>query len=165
VVQHPLRRVSKSSVGANRRKIIMTNINNNQVQQSGAGNVLQIAVASSTIKSLDACSIEELRQELRTRKELLQQEEARVLTQLLSLVSWLVLGSGSTWFASHWLPWSHGMMVALGAIGVIFPGIALYTRTQQGESEFSVRQRATLKEIDHLLREKSYATQQRKVRK
>lgn len=137
----------------------MTNISNNQIQQGGTGNVLQIAVASTSGKSLDACSLEELRQESRIRTGLLRQEERRLLNQVLALVSWLVLGGGSTWFASQWLPWSHWLMIALGAIGVVIPGMAIYARSQLGESEFSMRQRATLKEIDYLLREKSYTDQ------
>jgi hypothetical protein len=51
-------------------------------------------------------------------------------------------------------------MITIGFAGVVVPTMAMYALSQQGPSEFEQRQQVSLREIDYLLREKSFAEQQ-----
>lgn len=134
----------------------MPNINQSNIQQAGSGNVIQlIGVDGEEGKPLNQCSTEELKQERAWRQRLLKKERQRQFLQLLKLLIWLLTGGGATWVTSHWLPWPHWLLLALGGLGVVLPGMAIYALGQKGDTEFAQRQIATLKEISHLLREKS----------
>lgn len=136
----------------------MAHITQSNIQQSGAGNVIQVIGPSNEEgKPLSQCTSEELRQEDAGRRSLLQQERKRQWLLVLKLFVWLLSGGGAAWFTSHWLPWTHWLSLVLIFGGVIAPGMALYALNQNGDSEFALRQIATLKEIAHLLREKGSA--------
>jgi hypothetical protein len=136
----------------------MSNISHNQFQQAGIGNSVTIQALSSG--ALADCTLEELRHEKRIRQGLLAQERQRLQAVWMKLLFWLLSGGAGAWLTGHWLPWTHWLMITIGFAGVVVPTMALYALSQQGPSEFEQRQQANLREIDYLVREKSFAEQQ-----
>ena len=133
----------------------MPYINQSTIQQVGHDNVIQlIGTDSSEGKPLNQCNGEELKQERLWRQKLLDKERRRQWFLLLKLLAWLLSGGSASWFTSHWLPWSHWLQLGLVGFGVVLPGMAIYALSQRGDSEFALRQIATLREIAHLQREK-----------
>lgn len=136
----------------------MAKINARDIQQNGTGNLIQVIGASSEEgKPFTQCNAEELRQEQDWRKQLLSKENRRTFLLVLRVILWLVCGGGATYVSQFWFGMSHWLTLLLAAGGVVLPGVALYILSQQGETEFALRQRAALKEIAYLLREKGEA--------
>ncbi|MFG6485282.1 hypothetical protein ACG04R_01290 [Roseateles sp. BYS78W] len=129
--------------------------NHSPIVQGGAGNFIQfVGVESGEGKPLAQCSVAELQQECRHRQRLLDEELSRMRWLLIRLQFWALTGGGATHLSSQWLGWPHGLTLALAALGVGLPLALLYGISQRGESAFAQRQRATLREIHFLLREK-----------
>lgn len=136
----------------------MAKIKARDIQQNGTGNLIQVIGASNEEgKPFSQCSAEELRQERDWRKQLLSKENRKAFLLVLRLIIWLVCGGGATYASHTWLGISHWLTLLLAGGGVALPGFILYTLSQQGETEFALRQRAALKEIAYLLREKGAA--------
>ena len=130
--------------------------NHSPIVQGGAGNVIQfVGIESGEGKLLAQCTAEELQQERRHRQHLLDEELSRMRWLLVRLLFWALTGGGATHLSSQWLGWPHGLTLALAALGVGLPLTLLYGFSRRGESDFAQRQRATLREIHFLLREKS----------
>lgn len=134
----------------------MAHITNSPIQQVGSGNLIQlISSATDHGKPLAQCTIDELREENAWRKRLLQQERRRQWWLAIKLLSWLLMGGGATWLVTLWTHWSHWLSLSVAIVGVGLPSMALYALSQKGDSEFAQRQLGALREIAHLLREKS----------
>lgn len=134
----------------------MANITQSTIQQGGTGNIIQLIGGTSggEGKPLAQCTREELQQERVWRQQLLRKERLRQWGLALKLLLWLLSGGGASWLTSHWVPWTHWLLLILMGTGVILPGMAIYALSQAGDSEFAQRQLATLREIAHLEREK-----------
>lgn len=136
----------------------MAKINARDIQQNGINNTVQvIGISNEEGKPFSQCTAEELRQEQGWRNQLLSKENRKAFLHVLRLIIWLVCGGGATYASHAWLGISHWLTLLLAGGGVALPGVILYIFSQQGETEFALRQRAALKEIAYLLREKGTA--------
>jgi hypothetical protein len=136
----------------------MARIENSPIQQYGSGNLIQLIGNSiNEGKPLAQCTIDELRAEKAWRQRLLQKERHRQWWLAVKLLAWLLTGGSATWLATLWTHWSHWLVLTTAVLGTVLPAMALHALSQGGDSEFAQRQRGALREIGHLLREKSGA--------